>query len=60
MNIWDELTKFLEGKKITGVVPSMGDELDGFDILFEDGSALELYVIKDSLAFVMNEKSIKH
>jgi hypothetical protein len=44
-NDWQELLDFIEGKKIVGIAVS-DDEAD-FDLIFEDGSRLELYAVID-------------
>jgi hypothetical protein len=40
---WEELLDFVQGKQIVGVAVS-DDEAD-FDLIFEDGSRLELYAM---------------
>jgi hypothetical protein len=44
-NDWQELLDFIEGKQIVGLAVS-DDEAD-FDLIFEDGSRLELYAVMD-------------
>lgn len=48
-----ELVAFLQGKTITGLrLAEQGDLLTGFDLIFEDGSELEVYALAGGLGLV--------
>ena len=42
---WQELLAFVQGKRIVGV--AIADDEADFDLIFEDGSRLELYALEE-------------